>query len=102
MSSYRKKTSQITCRNGALSGAHGFGRAFEDDTSASFTCTRSELNDMIGSSDDICVVLDDEDAVAPLDHLAEEGDEACDVGGMQAVGGFVDDEDLLLLAEEGG
>ena len=55
----------------------------------------AEVEDPVGGFNDVEIVLDDEEGVAGIDELAEDGEEVLDVGEMQAGGGLVEDEELV-------
>lgn len=48
---------------------------------------------MVGGSDDVGVVLDDDDGVAAVEEGAEGGEEFLDVVEVEAGGGLVEDEE---------
>ena len=50
-----------------------------DEVSAGITAFRPELDDMVGGSNDVGVVLDDDDGVASVEEGAEGGEEFLDV-----------------------
>ena len=69
-----------------------------DDGAAQVAGAGTEFDDVVGCLDDVGVVLDDIDGVAHVHHLLEQVDEVAHVLEVQAVGGFVDDEDAALSA----
>ena len=56
---------------------------------------------MVGCSDDVGVVLDDDDGVASVEEGAEGGEEFLDVVEVEAGGGFVEDEEDRLVGLAG-
>ena len=69
-----------------------FGRALGDELAAVFAGFGAEVEDPVGGFDDFEVMLDDQQGVAGIDQLLENGQEAFDVGEVEAGGGFVEDE----------
>ena len=57
----------------------------------------AELDDVVGGSDDVGVVLDDDDSVAAVEEGAEGGEEFLDVVEVEACGGLVEDEEDGLV-----
>ncbi len=51
----------------------------------------AEVEDPVSGFDDVEVVLDDEEGVAGIDQLLENGQEIFDIGEMEAGGGLVED-----------
>ena len=66
-----------------------------------FAAFGAEVDDVVGSTDDMEVVLDDEDAVAKVDEPAEGTEENGDVTCVEAGGGFIEDEEGVLLMLHG-
>ncbi len=62
---------------------------------------RPELDDMVGGSNDVGVVLDDDDGVASVEEGAEGGEEFLDVVEVEAGGGLVEDEEDGLVGLAG-
>ena len=63
----------------------------------------SEVDDVVGTFDDIHVMLDDEDGVASFNECIEGIEESFDVVEMQTSGRLIEDEEgrlLFLLADE--
>ena len=73
-----------------------------DDGAAQVAGAGAEFDDVVGGLDDVGVVLDDIDGVAHLHHALEQVDEVAHVLEVEAVGGFVDDEDASLSARLDG
>ena len=57
-----------------------------DEVSAGITAFGPELDDVVGGSDDVGVVLDDDDGVAAVEEGAEGGEEFLDVVEVEAGG----------------
>ena len=60
-----------------------------------------ELDDVVGGSDDVRVVLDDDDGVAAVEEGTEGGEEFLDVVEVEAGGGLVEDEEDGLVGLAG-
>ena len=76
--------------------------AFSDDGATTSTSLGSEVYDVVGTLDDIHIVLHDQNGVATGDETVEGSKEMTDVVEMQARGGFVEDEQrgfVILLGE---
>ena len=58
---------------------------------AKFARTRAEVEKVVGSSDDVGVVLDDEDGVAEVAELFHDVDKLGGIAGVEADAGFVED-----------
>ena len=58
---------------GVSSLATCFGRALGDELAAVFAGFGAEVEDPVGGFDDVEVVLDDEQGVAGIDELLEDG-----------------------------
>lgn len=67
--------------------------AFGDDASALFTGLGAQVDDPVGRADDVEVMFDDEDGVAGIDQGVEGEEEDADVVGVEAGGGFVEQEE---------
>ena len=72
-----------------------------DEVSAGVAALGPELDDMVGGSDDVGVVLDDDDSVAAVEEGAEGGEEFLDVVEVKAGGGLVEDEEDGLVGLAG-
>ena len=72
-----------------------------DEVSAGITAFGPELDDVVGGSDDVRVVLDDDDGVAAVEEGAEGGEEFLDVVEVEAGGGLVEDEEDGLVGLAG-
>ena len=68
------------------------GGAGEDDFAAHGTAAGAEFDEVVAGFEHLYVVLDEEDGVAGINQGIEEAEDAADVAGVEAVGGFVDDE----------
>ena len=58
---------------GGVEGGDVFGRALGDELAAVFAGFGAEVEDPVGGLDDLEVVLDDEQGVAGIDELLEDG-----------------------------
>ena len=65
-----------------------------DELAAVFASFGAEIEDPIGGFDDFEVMLDDEQGVAGVDELLENGEEALDIREVKAGGGLVEDEEF--------
>lgn len=68
---------------------------------AAFAAFGAEVDDVVCSTDDVEVVLNDEDAVAEVYEPAEGTHEYGDVAGVEAGGGLIEDEERVLLMLHG-
>ena len=86
----------------------GFGNFFRcacgNDFSSMCACGGAEVDEVVGTLDDVKVVLNDEEGMTTINETLEDDEEAFDVGEMKAGGGFVENEEgrvvTLLCAEE--
>ena len=62
----------------------------EDDLAAVLAGTGAEVNEVIGGLHDGLLVLDDDEGVAFVAQAVHDADEAFDVAGVEADGGFVE------------
>ena len=69
----------------------GAGCSAVEYLAAVATAAGAHLDNPVGCTDDVRVVLDDNDGVALIDKLAEHIEQDADVLEMQACGGFVED-----------
>lgn len=99
-------------------GGHFFGRACHDQVAAAVASFGAEVYHVVGTLDDVQVVLDDDDAVSAADEGVEGFEQLADVVEVEAGGGLVEDEErrvgllqaqvvgqldaLVLAAREGG
>ena len=76
-----------------------FGCACGKEVAACVTAFRTEVDDVVGTLDDLQVVLDDDDGVAATDKGIKGCKQLLDVVEMQASRRFVEDENggLVLL-----
>ena len=72
---------------------HPLGRPFGDHAATCRAALGTQLDHPVGARDDVEVVLDDEERVAALDQAREAGEQALDVGGMEAGRGLVEEEE---------
>src|SRR3954471_15392123 len=70
---------------------HDFGRALDDHHPTSIASLGPQVDDPVGSLDDIEVVLDDGDRVSLVDEAAQNGEELADVLEVEACRGLVED-----------
>ena len=63
--------------------------ALIDDVAAVLTGARAHINDVIGCCDDTRMVFYNQDRVAGVAQLEQQGVHAFDVGGVQPGGGFI-------------
>ena len=68
---------------------------------AAFAAFGAEVDDVVCSTDDVEVVLNDEDTVAEVYEPAEGTHEYGDVAGVEASGGLIEDEERVLLMLHG-
>ena len=69
---------------------HDFnGRAGTDDTAAGFAALRTQIDDPIGCTNDVQVVLDHQQRVPGIDQPPEGTQELCDIVEMQPGGRFI-------------
>ena len=71
-----------------------FGGALGDELAAVFSGFGAEVEDPVGGFDDLVVVLDDEQGVAGIDEVLEDGEQAFDVVEVEACGGLIENEKL--------
>ena len=69
---------------------HFLGRAARHDVSASVSALRAEVDDVVGTLDDVEIVLNDHDGMSAFDECAEHVDEAADIVVVQAGGRLVE------------
>ena len=70
-------------------------RSHGNDTAALVAAFGAKVDDMVGALDDVEVMLDDDDGIAFVDKLADDGHEQQNVFEVQARGRFVEDIDRL-------
>ena len=63
----------------------------EDDFTAKASCTRSDVDDMVGCPHDFLIVFHNDDGIANLLQVAQHADEFFGVATMEPYGGFVED-----------
>ena len=73
--------------------------ASEDDVAAARARLGADLDDVVGGADHGLVVLDDDNCVAGVGKVADNGDESFDIARVEADGGLVEDEESI---DEGG
>jgi hypothetical protein len=71
-------------------------RTGRDDPAAVFARLRAEIDDPIGATDDVQIVLDDQHGMPLGDDAAEHAEEDPDILEMQAGRRFVEDEERRL------
>ena len=69
------------------------GRAGGYDLAAVLASAGAHVDDVVGGLEDVEVALDDEDGVAAVDELDEEGEECADVLEVESGGGLVQNEE---------
>src|SRR5262249_6012316 len=82
---------EILARCALRVGGDLFGSAQTDDSPTTVTAPGSEVEDVVGSFEDIEVVLDDDDGVARIDETVQHGEQLLDVGEMEARRRLVED-----------
>ena len=87
--------------SGVAGGVEGdlLGGAGGDEAAAGGAAFGAEVEDPVGAEHDVEVVFDDDDGVAVVDEVVEDAHEDVDVGGVEAGGGFVEDEKAALAGE---
>ena len=83
----------VRCRDHFLRGA------FIDDATTVMTCFGAEVDDPVGRSDDIKIVLNHDERRASSHETIEQGDEPCNVGDVQAGGRLIEDDRSARRAE---
>ena len=78
---------------GRCAGSHFFRRSSYDKATSFVSSFRSEVDDIVGTLDDIHVVLDDDNRVSPVDECFESLKQFLDVVEMQSCCRLVEDED---------
>ena len=87
-------------RGGTLS--HLFGGATDDEVAASIASLGADVDDVVGTLDDLHIVFDDEDGVAARDERVERLHQALDIMEVKSRGGLIEDKHrglALLLTE---
>ena len=90
---------QKMSRIARFAGCYLLWCALADDVTAFGATFRTEVNDVVGTSYDVEVVLDDDDGMASLDERIEGCEESAYIVIMKSCGRRVEDEKrgLLLL-----
>ena len=73
-----------------------FRRSGGDDLTAGVTALRPEVDDVVGGLDHVHVMLDQDHGVPGIDQAVERGEQALDVGEVEAGGRLVEDVDATL------
>ncbi len=68
------------------------GRSLIDDVAAVLAGAGAEVDEVVGGAHDGLFVFDDDEGVALVAQAVHDADEALDVAGMQADGGFIEHE----------
>ena len=89
--------SYVAAGEAVCSAADVFRGAGCDDRSAFFSAARAHVDDVVCAADDVEVVFDDDDSGSVGDELAEDAEERLDVQGVESDGGFVEDEERVVL-----
>src|ERR1035441_128499 len=80
---------QVSAGVAGLAPGDGFGRPLGYDLAAGITAFRPEINDPIGSLDDIQVVFDDNEGVAGSPQFEQDFEQLGDIVGVEGgVGGL--------------
>jgi len=79
-------------RGGGGGGGHGLGRAGGDDAAAGGAGLGPDFEEPVGGFEHVEVVLDDDEAVAAIHDLLQDGEQALHVVAVQSGGGFVQEE----------
>ena len=66
------------------------GRSLGDYVATTLTTFRAKVDDPVGGSNHFHVVFNDHDGVAAIDQALKQGEEAGDIGGVQAGGWLVE------------
>ena len=74
---------------------HRLRRSLGHHLATPVAALRPEVNDLIGALDDIQIMFDDKDRVAPLNQAVKGCQQLLDIGEMQTRGWFVKDEQGL-------
>jgi hypothetical protein len=80
----------------------GFRGASDEKVAAGLTAFRAEVDDPIGFGDEVEVMFDDEDGVTGVNEAMQDVDEALHVSGVEADGGFLEDEQVAFQVRFGG
>ena len=91
-------SAQVAARHRSLVGCNIGRRPLCDDAPAFHAAARSHVDDPVGATDQVQVVLDDEDRRSPLDEVLQHVEEDLHVVGVQADGRLVKDEQRPVLA----
>ena len=89
---YAQLISEVSSRVRVIALSHLFGSATDDKLSATVASLRAYVDKVVGTLDDLYIVLDDEDGVAARDERVERLHQALDVVEVEACGGLVEDE----------
>ena len=90
-SNYRRASTAATpARYGCADRCQFLGRARRHHRAAAAAAFRAHVDHPVGLGDDVEVVLDHDHAVAAIDQPVQHADQLCDVGHVQADGGFVE------------
>lgn len=81
-------------------GGDGLRRAGGHHAAAGVAALGAQIDDVVGSEDDVQVVLDQDDGVAGVHEGVKRDQEALDVGEVEAGGGLVKDVDGVLCSLE--
>src|ERR1035441_3621470 len=80
---------QVSAGVAGLAPGDGFGRPLGYDLAAGITAFRPEINDPIGSLDDIQVVFDDNEGVAGSPQFEQDFEQLGDIVELEAGGGLI-------------
>ena len=73
----------------SFAGGDFLGRAFSDDPAARGAPFRPQVNDPVGRFDHVEIVFNHDHRVALVDKAMQHGEQATDVVGGEAGGGFI-------------
>ena len=80
---------EIFAGRGVGTAGEGFGGALGDHLATVFAALGAHINHPVGGFDDVEIMLNDNHRVAAVHEFAEDGEQALDVGGVEAGGGLV-------------
>ena len=80
---------------GSFGISNVFGGALGDDFSAGLTAFGTEIDEIVGFSEDIEVVFNHHDCVTGIDQAVEQVNQAADIGEVQPDGGLFQKEEVM-------
>ena len=84
-----QQRAQVLAGKTAGHGSHLLRGTFGYDLAAGTAALRAKIDDMVGTLDEIQIMLDDDDRIAHVHQLLQHLDQAVHVCNVQACGGFV-------------